>query len=63
MSALGMACIAGMPSIGGGKATDAMCDAVNGIAVDNIKYAGALQTIKINTLNGGYPLPKKIKKD
>ena len=52
-----------MPSIGGGKATDAMCDAVNGIAVDNIKYAGALQTIKINTLNGGYPLPKKIKKD
>ena len=62
-TSLEMISAAGIPSIGSGKAVSAMSDAVSGVPVDNIKYGEALKTIKIDTLNGGYPLPVKIKKD
>ena len=62
-TSLEMASTAGIPSIGGGKAVAAMSDAVSGVPVYNIKDGGALQTMKVDTLNGGYPLPDKIKKN
>lgn len=62
-TSLEMTSAAGIPSIGSGKAVAAMAEAVNGVPEGNIMYGGALQTLKVDTLNGGYPLPGKIKKN
>ena len=62
-TSLEMTSAAGIPSIGSGKAVAAMAEAVNGVPEGNIMYGGALQTMKVDTLNGGYPLPGKIKKN
>lgn len=59
--AIEMHAVAGIPVIGGGKPTVALADAVNGIFYCDNRYANAFQTIKINVMNGGYPLPKCIK--
>ncbi len=58
-TSLEMASAAGIPSVGGGKAVSAMAEAVNGIPAENIRYSKALRTVKVDVLNGGYPLPKR----
>lgn len=54
VTAFGMSAIAGIPMTGGGKTTVALTNAVNGIPYDT----NAVMAIKVNVMNGGYPLPK-----
>lgn len=62
VTAIGMNAIAGVPVTGGGKVTIAMSDAVEGVPYSENKYADAFEAIKIDVMNGGYPLPKCIKR-
>lgn len=58
ITAVEMCAVAGIPVTGGGRATAALSEAVNGIPYNENRYIDALQTIKKNVMNGGYPIPK-----
>jgi hypothetical protein len=52
-----------MSKMAGGSVVKALSDAVDGVELKNNRFARSLKTLEIDTLNGGYPLPRDKKSD
>lgn len=50
---------AAIPKIAGGKTIFAMSDVMNGKSEAEARFAGALRSMDLYTVKGGYPLPAK----